>query len=208
MWRLGVTGGIGSGKSTVCGVFETLGIPVYHADIESRELYYTQDLRTQIVHHFGGNMYEGNELNRKALAARVFSNPEALKLLNSLVHPRVFAHYEQWCDLHSHFPYTVKEAAIVFESSSYTHLHAIAGVVAPLELRVQRVMQRDGVSKEEVMARINNQMPQDRLVSLCDYTIVNDGVESLIKQVSKLHLAIMKRIQSGEVPVFRKPLEP
>lgn len=120
------------------------------------------------------------------------------------MHPKVFAHYEQWCDLHSHFPYTVKEAAIMFESNSYTHLHAIAGVLAPLALRVDRVMKRDSISKEEVMKRINNQMPQERLASLCDYTITNDGVESLIKQVSKLHITMMKRIESGEKPVFRK----
>lgn len=204
MWRLGITGGIGSGKSTVCGVFETLGIPVYHADLESRQLYYLPELKAQIIELFGASMYNGDELNRKELAAHVFSDPEALKQLNALVHPKVFAHYEQWCDLHAHFPYTVKEAAIMFESNSYTHLHAIAGVIAPLELRVQRVMQRDGVSKDEVMNRIKNQMPQDRLASLCDYTITNDGVESLIKQVSTLHIAMMKRIESGETPVFRK----
>jgi dephospho-CoA kinase len=204
MWRLGITGGIGSGKSTVCGVFETLGIPVYHADTESRQLYYLPELRNQIIDLFGASMYNGDELNRKALAAHVFSDPNALQQLNAIVHPKVFAHYEQWCDLHSHFPYTVKEAAIMFESNSYTHLHAIAGVLAPLALRVDRVMKRDSISKEEVMKRINNQMPQERLASLCDYTITNDGVESLIKQVSKLHITMMKRIESGEKPVFRK----
>lgn len=204
MWRLGITGGIGSGKSTVCGVFETLGIPVYHADTESRQLYYLPELRNQIIDLFGASMYNGDELNRKTLAAHVFSDPNALQQLNAIVHPKVFAHYEQWCDLHSHFPYTVKEAAIMFESNSYTHLHAIAGVLAPLALRVDRVMKRDSISKEEVMKRINNQMPQERLASLCDYTITNDGVESLIKQVSKLHITMMKRIESGEKPVFRK----
>lgn len=193
MLRVGITGGIGSGKSTVCGIFARLGIPVYAADREAKRLM-REDLAliASVKEAFGSDSYSGNEPNRPFLANAVFGNPEKLALLNSLVHPAVFRDFERWCGL-QHAPYVIKEAAIMFESGSYKQVHEVVAVTAPLELRIQRVMERDGSSREEILKRIQAQMPQEEVVKRAHDVINNDGTHSLIKQVVGLHRQFLAR---------------
>lgn len=188
MLRVGITGGIGSGKSTVCRIFEQLNVPVFHADDEAKLLYQNSEmLRNALKKRFGENVYKNNVLNREYLAGLVFNNPQALSDLNALVHPLVNEQFEQWCSQHSDSPYILKEAAILFESGSASGLDFVIGVIAPAEVRIQRTMARDGISREAVQKRIDNQMNQDELSALCDFAITNDGNTELIPQVLKLH---------------------
>jgi dephospho-CoA kinase len=188
MLRVGITGGIGSGKSTVCAIFEQLGIPVFNADSETKEIYRThQVLRLQLMKEFGDAIYSRNELNRAMLAEIVFSQPQKLKRLNALVHPLVNSKFEEWCSIQSDTLYVLKEAAILFESESYKRLHKIICVLAPIELRIARVMNRDGVEEKVVKSRIKLQMDQDELAQKCDFLILNDTESNLLPQVIKLH---------------------
>jgi len=191
--RIGVTGGIGSGKSTVCAVFSQLGIPVYSADSAAKRLMREDAaLRSEILEAFGPQSYSGTEPNRAFLAAAVFGNPEKREILNQLVHPAVFKDFEHWC-AQQHAPYVIKEAAIMFESGSYKQVHEVVAVTAPLELRIQRVMERDGSSREEILKRIQAQMPQEEVVKRAHDVINNDGTHSLIRQVVGLHRQFLAR---------------
>lgn len=136
---------------------------------------------------FGPESYLNGEPNRPFLAQSVFGNPQKLELLNSLVHPAVFQDFEHWCSLQKDAPYVIKEAAIMFESGSYKQVHTVVVVAAPLELRLQRVKERDGLADEDILKRIASQMPQETLISRADAVILNDGSHSLIKQVIQLH---------------------
>lgn len=188
MKKIGITGGIGSGKSTVCKVFETLGIPVYYADDEAKRLMQEdEDLIAAIKDHFGKQAYdESGKLNRTYLASVVFNDPDELNMLNSLVHPVTIRDAEQWA-LRQTSPYVLKEAALMFESESFHHLDEVIGVSAPVSLRIQRIMHRDNVSRDEVLKRINNQMDEEVKMRLCDYIIYNDEQQAIIPQVMKIH---------------------
>lgn len=188
MLRIGITGGIGSGKTTVCQVFETLGISVYYADAETKKLYLNNlELKAKMIESFGLQVYKDDALNRDYLSQIVFNSKEKLNALNSIVHPYVFAHYEAWCDAHKNDKYTLKEAAIMFESGSYKHLHYIIGVSAPVEVRIARIIRRDGLSRDDIQKRIQKQMPTEELIKRCDFIIENDGDKSIVEQVIKLH---------------------
>ena len=197
MLRIGITGGIGSGKSTVCDIFAHLGVPVYAADREAQRLMREDPaLIASIKKAFGTDSYNGTEPNRPFLANAVFGNPEKLALLNSLVHPAVFRDFERWCVL-QHAPYVIKEAAIMFESGSYKQVHEVVAVTAPLELRIQRVMERDGSSRENILKRMQAQMPQEEVVKRAHAVINNDGTHSLIDQVMALHRLFLEKASSG-----------
>ena len=187
MKRIGLTGGIGSGKSTVAAVFELLGIPVYYADNASRRLM-NEDaaLKNKIINAFGEKSYTGNLLDKKFIAATVFNNPEKLKLLNSLVHPATIKDASEWM-AKQQSPYVIKEAALIFESGADKDLDFVIGVSAPLELRIKRAMNRDHSTHEEVMARISRQMNEDEKLRLCKYVIVNDEQQMILPQVLSLH---------------------
>ncbi|MEJ7912342.1 MAG: dephospho-CoA kinase, partial [Chitinophagaceae bacterium] len=160
MLKVGITGGIGSGKSTVARLFGLLNIPVYDADGASKRLYYSNKLlQSQLKQHFGDDIYELDVLNRKKLANIVFSNPLALQLLNSLVHPLTIRDAEDWMDLQES-PYIIKEAALLFESKSAQKLDVVIGVKAPEDIRISRAMQRDGVNEANVRHRLNHQMDE------------------------------------------------
>ncbi|MBL0146646.1 MAG: dephospho-CoA kinase [Chitinophagaceae bacterium] len=187
MLKIGLTGGIGSGKTTVAKVFETLGIPVYYADDAAKELMHTdEDLKQQIIRHFGSETYENGTLNRQYLSQKVFNNAEQLQLLNSLVHPATIKDAQNWM-LKQTTPYSIKEAALIFESGSEKNLDYVIGVHAPATLRIQRVMQRDGITKEEVLQRIGKQMNEEDKMELCNFVIENDEQHLLIPQVMALH---------------------
>lgn len=187
MLKIGLTGGIGSGKTTVARVFETLGVPVYYADKRTRELMNKNStVKENILAHFGAESYTNNELDRKYLASIVFNNKEKLELLNSITHPFTIKDAEEWLQQQK-TPYAIKEAALLFESGANEHLDQVVGVYAPQYIRVKRVMERDGLPAEEVMKRIGRQIDEDTKMKLCDHVITNNELEPVIPQVIKLH---------------------
>ena len=193
MLRIGLTGGLGSGKSTVAKIFETIGIPVYYADDAAKRLMNESGhLRNLIIEHFGTESYLDETLNRSHLAAIIFSDPQKLALLNSIVHPATIADAGTWMESQT-APYAIKEAALIFESEAHLRLDYVIGVSAPFDLRLQRAMQRDNLSKVAVENRMHNQMDEDKKLELCDFIIMNNEKELLIPQVLKLHETLMMR---------------
>ena len=187
MLKIGLTGGIGSGKSTVAKVFQTLGIPVYYADDAAKELMNNNEgLKQQIILHFGEDVYENKVLNRKLLAQKVFNNPTQLHLLNSLVHPATIQAAEDWF-AQQKAPYCIKEAALIFESGSQQNLDFVIGVYTPTTIRLQRVMHRNKATKEEVQQRMDKQIDETIKMRLCDFVVTNNEQELLIPQVMALH---------------------
>ena len=193
--KIGITGGIGSGKSTVAKVFEMLGIPVYYADDAAKKLM-NEDvfLKKQLIDAFGKEIYQNGVLNRSSLSELVFNNPEKLSQLNGIVHPATIADAEYWMQ-QQHSVYAIKEAAILFESGANKYVDKVIGVFAPVQLRISRVMQRDNSTQEKVTARMNKQMEEEKKMKLCDYVIINDEQELVLPQVLKIHEAILKQLK-------------
>jgi dephospho-CoA kinase len=185
--RLGLTGGIGSGKSTVAQIFEVLGIPVYYADIAAKKIMSEdKELRSAITNIFGEQAYENNILNRKYISSIVFSDPAKLQQLNALVHPATKKNAETWMQQQTS-PYAIHEAALIFEAKVSDRLDLVLGVSSPLELRIKRAMERDKVSREEVLKRMAQQLDEELKMSKCDYVLLNDEQQLLIPQVLELH---------------------
>mgnify|MGYP003544881488 FL=1 len=194
MKLIGLTGGIGSGKSTVAGLFRTLGIPVYESDQRAKALMQTNhQVKNEIIALFGPEAYNAEMiLNRAWIASKAFTNPTLLKQLNDIVHPAVFQDLIDWTgeETQRNAPYLIQESALLFEEQLAKRFSAIILVVAPEEIRIERVMKRDGVTKEDVQKRINNQLPDIKKIPGSDYVIYNDGVRSLIEQVMDIHRMI------------------
>jgi dephospho-CoA kinase len=185
--RIGITGGIGSGKSVVAGIFKVLGIPVFDADKEAKQIMQNDpELRRLIIERFGAAAFDEEVLNRKHLASIVFNDPYQLEVLNSLVHPAAIAAADTWATQQK-APYVVKEAALFFEAGSTAGIDYMIGVYAPQHIRLKRAMDRDGVSRDEVLARMNRQIQEEIKMRLCDFVVVNDEQQLLIPQVLKLH---------------------
>ena len=196
MLKVGLTGGIGSGKSTVAHIFETLGIPVYYADDAAKKLMNEDEgLKQQVEQLFGDASYINGQLNRAFVSAQVFNNPEKLATLNSIVHPATIADAEKWMQ-HQSAPYAIKEAALIFESGAQENLDNVIGVFAPKAIRIKRVMERDGINREEVLARMNKQINETIKMRLCSYVITNNEQELLIPQVLAVHQALLA-LQQG-----------
>jgi len=194
-YQVGVTGGIGSGKTLVCNVLEKLGIPVYRADFEARRLMEEDsELVGQIVELFGEEAYIGGALNRSYLAERVFGDGEQLRGLNGVVHPAVRRDYHRWLDQQSGAPYVVEEAAILFESGASRFMDLVVMVYAPEALRIKRVMIRDGVGEEAVKKRMEHQMDEEEKRSKADLVIMNDENSRLLPRILDVHQQILKRI--------------
>jgi dephospho-CoA kinase len=192
MLRIGLTGGIGSGKSTVARIFNVLGIPVYSSDDASKRLMdEDEELKNSIVKAFGKESYSNGKLNRRYLATKAFSDPNKIELLNSLVHPATIKDAITWMEKQK-APYLIKEAALIFESGSDKFLDVIIGVRSPLSLRLERTMKRNNVTAEEVEARIKLQMDEEEKLDLCDYIVQNDEKQLLIPQVLLLHKKFLK----------------
>ena len=183
---IGLTGGIGSGKTMVAEYFKSLGIPVYIADKEARQLMTSENIINALSNEFGKEILENGILNREKLAQLVFNNPKKLQKLNSIVHPEVKKHFDNWVEKHKNYPFVVKEAAILFESGSYKYCDTIITVTAPLETRIQRVMKRDKTDRESVLKRIENQWTDEQRIAKSNYVIHNLSVESTKKQVDEI----------------------
>ncbi len=196
MLKIGLTGGIGSGKTTVAKVFEVLGIPVYYADDAAKRLMNEDEvLQQKIISDFGEAAYADGKLNRQHISSLVFNNKEKLELLNSLVHPATIADAAVWFSKQKS-PYVIKEAALLFESGTAAGLDFVIGVTAPETIRMKRVMDRDGVTAAEVKKRMQNQMEEPIKMRLCDFVIHNNEQEMVTLQVLKLHEQLLNRAQS------------
>ncbi|HPJ10757.1 MAG TPA: dephospho-CoA kinase [Flavobacterium sp.] len=183
---IGLTGGIGSGKSTIASYFKSLGIPVYIADDASRNVTALPKVRKQIKNQFGADVFNGSGLNRQKLAQLVFSDPEKLKQLNAIIHPAVKADFDLWLTQHANAPIVIKEAAILFESGSYKNCDAIITITAPEEIRIARVIKRDGVTRDEVLRRIANQWTDAQRIAKSDYVIDNTNGDEAKAQADKI----------------------
>lgn len=185
--KLGVTGGIGSGKSTVCKVFSVLGVPVFYADMEARIIMeHEQSVIDQVNSIAGKDMYETGSLNRQELATLIFNNKDLLDKVNNLVHPVVLEAFNKW-EMRQSSPYAVLESAVLFESGTSNYLDKIALVIAPIEERIQRVMKRNGFTREQVLERIRNQADESEMVKLSDYIINNSDNQMVIPAILKIH---------------------
>lgn len=190
--KVGIAGGIGSGKTIICHVFKVLGIPVYNADLEAKLIMNKSDqVRLAVMQEFGDEAYSNGVLNRAFLAAQVFNDTTKLAQLNRIVHPAVIQAAEDWADAQT-APYSLKEASILFESGSYKKVDYSILVTAPIEIRIARVMERDQVTREQVLARMNNQMSDEEKTKLADFVIINDGITPIIPQVMALHHQFQK----------------
>jgi dephospho-CoA kinase len=187
---IGLTGGIGAGKSVVAKIFSTLRIPVFNADEVAKQMMQTSPIiKAQLIEQFGTDIYNASGLDKEKLAAIVFADPFQLQLLNAIVHPVTIQAAKDWAAKQT-APYVIKEAALIFESGAADGLFKVIGVTAPLSLRTHRVMQRDGITKEQVDARMQHQISDTIKMRLCDYVVQNNNQQMLIPQVLELDRAI------------------
>jgi dephospho-CoA kinase len=189
MLKIGITGNIGSGKTTISKLFELMGVPVFYADDAAKNIMVTDGLLiSEIKDAFGtASYFDDGTLNRKHIAGIVFNDEAQLAKLNALTHPAVFRAFDNWVAQSADVPYVVKEAALLFESTSYKMCDKSIMVTAPLAMRIKRVMQRDGINREEVEKRNARQFSEEKKIALADYVIKNDETELIIPQVLKLH---------------------
>lgn len=192
--KVGITGGIGSGKSFVSKLFKTLGVPFYEADKEAKAIMNSSDtVRKGLIAAFGESVYFADgTLNRKWLAEQVFNNNDQLAILNGIVHPVVIQHAVDWANAQRSC-YSLKEAALLFESGSYKTLDYTILVIAPQDVRIERVMARDNVSREEVINRINKQMSDEAKMEMAHFILVNDGIEPLLPQIYNIHKQLIDK---------------
>ena len=190
-YNIAITGGIGSGKTSACMVFETLGIPVYYADTRAKELMNADpELKSQLTEHFGEHIYHEGVLNRRYLAEIIFNDRTALAKINSCVHPAVARDFDQW-RIRQTSPYVLEEAAIIFENHLEHRFDKVILVTAPENLRIERVCARRQITPEEVRQRLTNQWTEERKTALADYIIYNDHKRLMIPQVLEIHRRIM-----------------
>ena len=187
MITIGVTGGIGSGKSVVCDIFRLQGIPVYDADSEAKELNDTSPvIRAQIIRHFGDELYRDGRLDRKAFASLIFRDEHKLALANAIIHPELANHFLEWRGRQQHHPMVVIDAALLIEAGFNKWVDKVVTVYAPKEVRLQRTIARDRLSADQVEARMSRQLPEEEKIKQSDFIIYNDNRHSLIQQVSDL----------------------
>ena len=193
MIKVGITGGIGSGKTTVCKVFQILGAPIYFADIRAKVILDTnEEVKLKIINCFGNELLsDSGFVDRIKLAAFVFNSKEKLEKLNAILHPLVQIDFENWLKQHATYNYILKEAAILFESGSFKNLDSIITVIAPLDLRISRVMFRDDISKSQIESRIDKQISDEEKIKRSQFVIYNNEEEFLIPQILKIHKQLL-----------------
>jgi len=182
---IGLTGGIGSGKSTIARFFAEMGLPVYIADDEAKKILYLPETVNEIKQAFSNAVFSDGVPDRSKIAALVFNDPEQLKVLNGIIHPAVARHFKQWAAAQQ-APIVIKETAILFESGSYTDCDATITVTAPQEVRIERVIARDGISRKQVLERMANQWADEKKIALSDYVIVNTDLEKARDEAVKI----------------------
>lgn len=183
---IGLTGGIGSGKTMVAKHIESLGIPVYIADDEAKKLMQTDEVQAEVAREFGNGIIVGGTVNREKLAQLVFNNPEKLQKLNTIIHPRVKKHFDIWVKEHKNHPLVVKEAAILFETGGDKYCDAVITVTAPLETRLQRVIERDHTDRGAILKRMNAQFTDEQRIAKSDYIINNISVKDTYLQIEEI----------------------
>jgi len=184
---IGLTGGIGSGKTTVAKQFESFGIPIYIADKEAKKLMELPEVKENIKVVFGNGIFDNTVLNRQKLAEIVFNDKNKLQELNNIIHPKVKSHFDNWLKEKKAAPFVIKESALLFETSNEMNFDAIITVTAPVAVRIQRVIDRDKLERDEVLKRINNQIPDEIKIAKSNFIIQNDSLESLTKQVKNIY---------------------
>ena len=194
MIKVGLTGGIGSGKTTVANFFSELGIPIYNADLEARRLMKSSSLiKKKLIKVFGNDAYKNGELNTSFLASIVFKDKSELAKINSIIHPEVAKDFKSWVKKQE-APYVIEESAILFENDLIGNFDYIITVTAPAEVRINRIIKRDQTSKNEVLMRMSNQWDDKKKIQLSDYIIHNIELSDTKKQVKKLHKKLLKKV--------------
>lgn len=192
---VGLTGGIGSGKTTIGKEFQSFGIPVYIADEEAKALMNrSKVIKRKLIQLFGKSAYKDDILNRPYLASKIFNDKQLLVKMNAIVHPKVASHFKRWLKKQES-PYVIKEAAIIFENNMENQYDYIITVVADEDLRIERVMHRDNVSKERIIAIIENQLTDDEKIEKSDFVIVNNDLNVAKQQAAEIHESILKKIK-------------
>lgn len=188
MIKVGLTGGIGSGKSYVSLIFKAFNIPVYNSDMEAKKLYYLDEVKSEMIDSFGKLVYlTTGEINKEYLSKLIFRDKKALNKVNAIIHPRVKSHFSEWLKIYDESPYIIKETAILFESGAYKQSDKVIVVTAPKKLRISRVLARDSIAEVLVKKKMANQIAQSEMVKMSDFIIVNDEKQALLPQVEKLH---------------------
>ncbi|MCP4802561.1 MAG: dephospho-CoA kinase [Flavobacteriaceae bacterium] len=191
---VGLTGGIGSGKTTVANFFKELGVPIYIADDEAQKLMLESSLlKSELISLFGPKVYENGQLNKLLISESIFKDKTTLKAINNIVHPVVAIHFNKWLGLQES-PYVIKEAAIFFENGSYKSLDAIITVVAPEECKIRRIMQRDIKSKKQIKAIMNNQWSDKKKIKMSDFVIENTNLKQTKLLVKEIHEKLLKKL--------------
>jgi dephospho-CoA kinase len=197
MYSVGLTSGIGCGKTLIAKVFTTFGVPVFNSDIQAKELYKDSVFLQQIVHTFGNTIIENGKFIPQRLADIVFNDTQALKTLNALIHPKVLERYKLWQSQQTS-PYTILESAIIFESNWQNHFNKIINITSPLEIVIERVKLRDKISEDQILQRINNQLPTQEKEKLSDYNIFHDNKTMLLPQIIAIHNDILEKSKKVE----------
>lgn len=192
---VGLTGGIGSGKTTVSNMFKDLGVPVYIADVEAKKLMATSKvIKHKLIDLFGPKAYEDNELNRDFIATKIFNDKVYLEKMNAIIHPRVATHFKKWLQKQSS-KYVIKEAAIIFEHNMQSQYDYIITVIANEEERIKRILKRDNTSKEKILSIMKHQISDQEKVKMSDFVIINDKLEHTKEQVLKTHNTILSDLE-------------
>lgn len=190
---IGLTGGIGSGKTTIANYFKSKGVPLYIADDEAKAILYTPAAVIEVQEEFGDAVMTDGIPDRAKLASVVFNDPDKLQKLNAIIHPKVLEHFKSWLERHGDEKFIIREAAILFESGRYKDCDAIILVTAPKEVRINRVIERDNTTREKVIERMNAQWDDEKKAALSDFIILNTNIEEAKKEVDKI-LKILKKI--------------
>ncbi|HKK09349.1 MAG TPA: dephospho-CoA kinase [Bacteroidales bacterium] len=194
--KVGLTGNIGSGKSTAARIFKSLGIPVFYADIQAKQLYADPEVKYEVVALCGNQVLDNDdEISFQKLGAIVFNDSEKLRQLNAIIHPKVREKYWKWLEYYQDKPYTVQEAAIMVESGLYKKMDILVVVTAPQQQRLQRILERESITEEQIRKRMQRQLPEDELIKYADFIVKNDEHTLLIPQILSVHQSLIKKMR-------------